>query len=52
MNAVNGLIDWTTSPDSGSLKVGMQGSFLVLTEDTFIGATAPIVLVLRLCEER
>src|SRR6202023_1604436 len=29
MNAVNGLIDCTTSPDSGSLKVGMGGSFLV-----------------------
>ena len=34
MNAVNGLIDWTTSPDSGSLKVGMRGSFLVSAEDT------------------
>jgi hypothetical protein len=27
MNAVNGLIDWVTSPDNGSLKVGMRGSF-------------------------
>jgi hypothetical protein len=34
MNAVNGLIDCTTSPDSGSLKVGMRGSFLVSAEDT------------------
>jgi hypothetical protein len=23
MNAVHGLIDWTTSPDNGNLKVGM-----------------------------
>jgi hypothetical protein len=34
MNAVNGLIDWTTSPESGSLKVGMRGSFLMSAEDT------------------
>src|SRR5579863_3663718 len=26
MNAVNGLIDCTTSPDKGSLNVGMRGS--------------------------
>src|SRR6187200_1220263 len=29
-NAVHGLMDWTTSPESGSLKVGMGDSFLVL----------------------
>src|SRR5580704_12667827 len=34
MNAVNGLIDCTTSPDSGSLKVGMGGSFLVSVQDS------------------
>ena len=29
MNAVNGLIDWTTSPDKGSLNTGMRGSPLL-----------------------
>src|SRR5580704_19066916 len=40
MNAVNGLIDCTTSPDSGSLKVGMGGSFLVSAQDTRRGSPA------------
>src|SRR5271154_5820773 len=40
MNAVNGLIDCTTSPDSGSLKVGMGGSFLVSVQDTRRGSPA------------
>jgi hypothetical protein len=29
MNAVNGLIAWTTSPDKGSLKTGMRDSSLL-----------------------
>src|SRR5690349_17360269 len=29
MNAANGLIDWTTSPDRGSLNTGMRGSSIL-----------------------
>jgi hypothetical protein len=29
MNAVNGLIDCTTSPDNGSLNTGMRGSSIL-----------------------
>jgi len=50
---VNGLIDCTTSPESGSLKVGMRGSFLVSVADTLSGGpSAQMVASPQAADER